>query len=399
MNGALNKIRVLDLTRVLAGPYCTMMLADMGAEVIKIEIPDSGDDSRAFGPYRNGSSLYFANVNRNKKGVTLNLKTPEGRDLFLKMAETADVVVENYRPGVMDKLGVGYDVLKKVNPRIIYGAVSGFGYYGPYSDRPGYDIIAQAMGGFMSLNGPRGGQPTKSGCAMGDVLGGLNLTIGILAALNSRRDTGLGQRVDVALADSVVSCLENLPQWYFESGQIPARMGNWDLVVYPYDSYRAKDKEVIIGCGNQRLYERLVALMKMPELLADPRFATLEQRNKPENREVLGEIINGWTQNYQSDELVKMILGVGVPAAPILDMKDVTEDEHIAKVRQMFVELDHPVIGKMKVNGNPVKLVGTPVEIKRHAPATPGQDNEEVYEGVFGLSASEVAELKVKGVL
>ena len=212
---ALEDLVVLDLTRVLAGPYCTMMLADFGARVIKIEVPGKGDDTRAMGPFRNGSSMYYANVNRNKQGVTLNLKKPEGKELFLKLVEKADVVVENYRPGVMDRLGLGYDVLKEVNPRIIYAAVSGFGSYGRCAYRPGYDIIAQSYGGLMSITGEEGGQPLRAGNAMGDVLGGMNLTIGVLTALHARSLSGKGQRVDVALVDSVVSALETGTQRYF----------------------------------------------------------------------------------------------------------------------------------------------------------------------------------------
>ena len=397
--GALSNIRVLDLTRVLAGPYCTMMLADMGAEVIKIEIPGKGDDTRNFGPYKNKSSMYYANVNRNKKGVSLNMKAPEGKQLFLEMVKTADMVVENYRPGVMDKLGLGYDVLKEVNPRIIYGAVSGFGCYGPYSERPGYDIIAQAMGGLMSITGPRGGKPCRSGSAMGDVLGGMNLTIGLLAALNARSITGKGQRVDVALVDSVVSSLETGIQRYLVNHEIPERMGNEYAATYPYDSFKAKDKEFIIGCGNQGLFEKLLDLMGRKDLLEDPRFATLLERNKPENRIALGEIINDWTKNYNADELVDKILGVGVPAAPIFDLHDVTTDEHLVKAREMLVDLPHPVIGPMQVNGNPVKLMGTPVEITRHAPVVPGADNAEVYGGIFGLSGERLRELSEKGVI
>lgn len=397
--GALSNIRVLDLARVLAGPYCTMMLADMGAEVIKIEIPGKGDDTRNFGPYKNKSSMYYANVNRNKKGVSLNMKAPEGKQLFLEMVKTADMVVENYRPGVMDKLGLGYDVLKEVNPRIIYGAVSGFGCYGPYSERPGYDIIAQAMGGLMSITGPRGGKPCRSGSAMGDVLGGMNLTIGLLAALNARSITGKGQRVDVALVDSVVSSLETGIQRYLVNHEIPERMGNEYAATYPYDSFKAKDKEFIIGCGNQGLFEKLLDLMGRKDLLEDSRFATLLERNKPENRIALGEIINDWTKNYNADELVDKILGVGVPAAPIFDLHDVTTDEHLVKAREMLVDLPHPVIGPMQVNGNPVKLMGTPVEITRHAPVVPGADNAEVYGGIFGLSGERLRELSEKGVI
>ncbi len=398
--GALSNIRVLDLTRVLAGPYCTMMLADMGAEVIKIEIPGKGDDTRNFGPYKNGSSMYYANVNRNKKGVSLNMKVPEAKALFLEMVKKADMVVENYRPGVMDKLGLGYDVLKEVNPRIIYGAVSGFGCYGRYHKRPGYDIIAQAMGGLMSITGPRGGEPCRAGAALGDVLGGMNLTIGLLAALNARAITGKGQRVDVSLVDSVIASHETGIQRYLSEHKLPERMGNQYAATYPYDSFHAKDKDFIIGCGNQSLFEKLVALMDMPELLQDPRFATQNARVTAESRVALGEIINNWTKNFNADELVEKILGAGVPAAPINDLHDITTDPGFVEDREMLVHLPHPVIGEdMLVNGNPVKLMGTPVEIKRHAPLTPGVDNEEVYKGVFGLTDAQLADLKAKGAI
>lgn len=398
--GALSNIRVLDLTRVLAGPYCTMMLADMGAEVIKIEIPGRGDDTRNFGPYKNGSSMYYANVNRNKKGISLNLKADEGKALFLEMVKKADMVVENYRPGVMDKLGLGYDDLKKVNPRVIYGAVSGFGSYGRYHKRPGYDIIAQAMGGLMSVTGPRGGAPCRVGSAMGDVLGGMNLTIGLLAALNARAITGEGQRVDVSLVDSVISSHETGIQRYLCERKVPERMGNQYAATYPYDSFSAKDRDFIIGCGNQSLFEKLVTVMGKRELLDDPRFATQNARVTPESRVALGEIINDWTKDYPADELVSKILAAGVPAAPIFDLSDITSDPGFVEDRQMLVRLPHPIIGDdMMVNGNPVKLMGTPVEITRHAPVVPGADNEEVYEGIFGLGEEQLADLKSKGVI
>ncbi len=239
---ALENIKILDLTRVIAGPYCGAMLADLGADVIKIELPGRGDDARAYGPYINGESLYYGNLNRNKRGITLNLKSAEGKEIFRKLAREADVVIENYRPGVMDKLGLGYDELKKINPRLIYAAVSGFGSYGRYSKRPGYDIISQAMGGLMSVTGHPGNGPTRVGSAISDVLGGMNLTIGILAALQARHNTGVGQRVDVALIDSVVASLENAYQRYEVSGQNPVRIGNAYASIAPYDRRMAGDR-------------------------------------------------------------------------------------------------------------------------------------------------------------
>ena len=396
MTTALGDITVLDLTRVLAGPYCTMMLADFGANVIKVEIPGKGDDTRAMGPIKNGASMYYANVNRNKKGVTLNLKAPEGKELFKELVKKADVVVENYRPGVMDKLGLGYDELKKVNPRIIYAAVSGFGCYGPNSQRPGYDIIAQAVGGLMSISGHPGGQPTRVGSAMGDMLGGMNLTIGILMALHARQLTGRGQRVDVALVDSVVASLETGTQRYFASGKLPELMGNRYAAAYPYDSFAATDGSFVIACGNDHLFQLLCEkVIHRPDLLTDPRFDSNLKRC--DNHAALKPEIEKWTSLHTIDEAVKAVNAAGVPAAPINDMRRVTSDDSIANVREMFVPLHHPVIGDMRVNGNPVKLLDMMPQITRHAPEL-GQDNEAVYGELLGLDAAALNEYREKHV-
>lgn len=394
---ALEDITILDLTRVLAGPYCTVLLASFGANVIKIEVPGKGDDTRGYGPMKNGESMYFANVNHDKKGITLNLKADEGKQIFLKLVRKADVVVENYRPGVMDRLGLGYDKLKEVNDQIIYAAVSGFGSYGPYSDRPGYDIIAQASGGLMSLTGEAGGEPIRVGNAMGDVLGGMNLAIGILTALHARTITGKGQRVDVSLVDSVVSSLETATQRYFESGVDPAPMGNRYAAAYPYDSFKAKDGMFVIGCGNDKLYKLLCTKVLFREdLLADERFDTLEKRNL--NHAQLKPEITKWSIEHTVDEAVELVTEAGVPAAPINTVSRVTKDKHIAEAREMFVSLPHPVIGEMKVNGCPVKLMDTMPEILKPAPAL-GQDNSCVYCSMLGYSEEELNEFEMKGVI
>ncbi len=397
MASALYDITVLDLTRVLAGPYCTMMLADFGANVIKIEVPGRGDDTRGFGPIKNGESMYYANVNRNKKSVTLNLKSDKGKQMFLDMVKKADVVVENYRPGVMDKLGLGYDVLKEVNDKIIYAAVSGFGCYGPNSQRPGYDIIAQAVGGLMSITGEPGGHPTRVGNAMGDVLGGMNLTIGVLAALHARTLTGKGQRVDVALVDSVVSSLETGTQRYFATGKDPELMGNRYASAYPYDSFPASDGSFVIGCGNDKLFTMLCTkVLDREDLLTDPRFETNIKRC--ENHAELRPEIVKWSKEHTVDEAVKLINEAGVPAAPINTISKVTADPNIADVREMLVPLKHPVIGDMKVNGNPVKLLDTMPQIKTPAPAL-GQDNESVYGDMLGMCEEELEELRSEKVI
>lgn len=385
---ALQDIVVLDLTRVLAGPYCTMMLADFGADVIKIEIPVKGDDTRGMGPFVNNSSLYYANVNRNKKSVTLNLKDPKGKELFLAMVKKADVVVENYRPGVMDKLGVGYDVLKEANDRIIYAAVSGFGSYGRNSARPGYDIIAQAYGGLMSITGEPDGEPLRVGTAIGDVLGGMNLTIGVLTALHARELSGKGQRVDVALVDSVISSLETGTQRYFASGKLPRRIGNRYASAYPYDSFKAKDGSFVIGCGNDKLFNLLCTrVLHREDLLTDPRF--LNNALRCENHAALKVEIEKWSTTVTAEEAYDAINAAGVPASPINDLHQISHDPHVVEDRQMFIPVKHPVIGDMRVNGNPVKLLDMMPEVVTCAPAL-GQHNEEIYGHLLGLDKEQL---------
>ncbi|GHT86017.1 CoA transferase [Bacteroidia bacterium] len=396
--GVLSDLLVLDLTRVVAGPYCGAMLGDFGALVIKIETPKGGDDARNYAPHINGESVYYANLNRNKQGITLNLKSEQGKAIFKKLAEKADVVIENYRPGVMNRLGLSYeDVLRPLNKRLIYAAVSGFGSYGRDSDKPGYDIISQAAGGLMSITGEKGGEPTRSGNAMGDILGGTNLCIGILAALHAREKTGNGQRVDVSLVDSVVASLENAYARYFYDGKIPARNGNAYASIAPYDSYRAKDGYVVIACGNQKLYERLcVEFLNQPELITDERFLTIPLR--VEHNEELKVHIEEKTKSLSIDEAVSMILALGIPASPINDLSRIVSDAHIAKDRKMFVEIEHPVIGKWKVNGNPVKLMDAMPEITHPAP-TLGQHNSKILGEFADIDAKEIEELKNVGVL
>ena len=393
---ALENLTVLDLTRVVAGPYAGALLGDLGANVIKIESPGRGDDARGYGPYENGESMYYANLNRNKRGITLNMKSEKGKEAFLKLVEKADILIENFRPGVMDKLGLGYDRLKEINPRLIYGAVSGFGSYGPYAMRPGYDIVSQAMGGLMSVTGAKGGEPTRSGNAMGDILGGMNLVIGVLAAVNYRNMTGKGQRVDISLVDSVVASLENAYVRYFKSHELPVRNGNAYASIAPYDAYHAKDGYVIIACGNQKLYEKFCnEVVNMPWMITDERFLTVPLR--VENNEIQKKYIEEWTTKYTVDEVVDIVLSHGIPAGPIYNVKQITEDHHIAEVREMFIDIDHPVIGKMTVNGCPVKLMDAMPRINRPGP-TLGQHNEEIYKAI-GYTDDELEEMKKENVI
>lgn len=394
--GLLDGIVVLDLTRVLAGPYAGMLMADMGATVYKIEIPKKGDDSRAFGPFINGESLYYMNLNRNKMGVTLNLKSPEGKDLFKNMVKKADVVIENYRPGVMESLGLGYEILKGINPGIIYGSVSGFGHYGPYSQRAGYDIIGQAMGGLMSTTGWPDSSPTRTGTAMGDVLGGLSLTIGVLAAVVNKQRTGEGQKVDVALVDSVVSSLEIITQIYLATGRIPERIGNRYESAYPYDSFKARDGDVIIACGNDKLFALLAEVMGQPELLTSEKFKTNDLR--VQNHLELKLIIEEWSTQYDIDEVVEKLLDVGVPSSPINTIDRIVSDPHIAGARKMFVEIEHPVAGKTTLTGNHIKMSEKKAEVRTPAP-TLGQHNYSIYKDLLGIDKEVIEEYIKKGVL
>lgn len=394
--GLLEGIVVLDLTRVLAGPYCGALMADMGATVIKVENPKGGDDSRSMGPFINDNSVYFANFNRSKTGCTLNLKEPEAKEIFKEMVKKVDVVIENYRPGTMEKLGLGYDVLKEVNPAIIYGAVSGFGHTGPLSKRAGYDIVGQAMGGLMSTTGWPGGKPTRVGTPMGDVLGGLNLTIGVLAALVNRQKTGLGEKVDVALVDSVVSAMENITMIYQSTGRLPQRIGNRYESTYPYDAFPTKDGDVIVAAGNNKLFGILCDVMEQPELKEDPRFLTVKDRVA--NHEVLREIVSAWTEQHTINEVDQLLNGAGCPASPVNTIDRMVVDPQIAGARDMFPEIDQPGIGKLHITAMPQKLTRTKSCPRKAAPLL-GEDNAEIYKTMLGFDEAKLAELKAKGVI
>lgn len=392
--GLLDGVKVLDLTRVLAGPYCGMMLGDMGAEVIKIEMPGRGDDARRNAPIVNGESAYFMNLNRNKRGMTLNLKTEAGSDIFKELVAKSDIVLENYRPGVMEKLGLGYEELKKINPAIVYGAVSGFGHYGPYSQRAGYDIIGQAMSGLMSTTGWPGGQPTRTGTAISDVMGGISCCTGVLAAYVNRLKTGEGDKVDVSLVDSMVSSLEIINMIYLCTGRVPDRIGNRYEAIYPYDSFQASDGMVIIACGNDKLYGLLKDVLRIPEL-ESPEFDGNIKR--VENHALLKPFIEEWTKAHTIDWVVETLLDAGIPASPVNTIDRVVKDPHIAEAREMFVELEHPVAGKMKVTGNQLKFTNHKVAIETPAPLL-GQHTEQILLEFLGKTHEEYQALAEKGV-
>ena len=395
-NGALQGIRILDLTRVLAGPYCTMILSDMGAEIIKIEQPLKGDDTRHLGPFVNGESMYYMTNNRNKYGVPLNLKSIEGKELFKELVKKADVVVENYRPGTMEKLGLGYETLREVNPRIIYGSISGFGHSGRYQQRPGYDIIAQAMSGLMSTTGWPDSGPTRTGTPLGDVLSGLWLTIGVLGALQARLHTGKGQQVDIALVDAAVSAMGNISMIYFGEGRIPQRIGNRYESMYPYDSFCCADGECVIGAGNNKLWNLLCHVMNKSELSDKPEFA--DTQGRIEHHTEIKKIIEEWTRQFTVAEVVSKCLKGGIPAGPIYDLAQVSRDPHIADDREMFIKQSHPKAGTITVTGSPLKFSDTPVQYRTPAPSL-GQYNEVVYSSILGLDKKRIGELARKKII
>lgn len=394
--GLLDGVVVLDLTRVLAGPFCGVLLADMGAIVIKVENPNGGDDTRSYGPFINENSVYFANFNRSKYGVTLNLKDPEAKEIFKAMVKKADVVIENYRPGTMEKLGLGYDVLKEVNPGIVYGAVSGYGHTGPYSKRAGYDIIGQAVGGLMSTTGWPDGPATRSGTPLGDVLGALNLAVGVLAALVNKSKTGLGEKVDVALADSVASAMENITMIYQATGRVPQRIGNRYESTYPYDVFPAKDGDVVIAAGNNKLWRILCGTMGREDLAEDERF--LNVKDRVANHEPLREYVCEWTQKHTIDEIDATLNGAGCPACPVNTLDRLVVDPQIAGAREMFPAINQPGIGEIHITAIPQKLTRTKAVPRKSAPLL-GEDNTTVFCEWLGIDQEELAQLKEKGVI
>ncbi len=393
--GALDGVTVLDLSRVLAGPYCSMILSDMGANVIKVEVPGTGDDTRGFPPFKDGKSGYFMNMNRNKKGITLNLK--KGKDVFLELVRKADILIENYRPGTMEKLGIGYEELKKVNPKLVYGCISGFGHYGPYSKRPGYDIVGQAMSGIMSVTGWPDGEATRAGAPVSDTVAGISLAAGVLAALHYAQKTGRGQKVDIALVDSLVSVMQIINQIYLIGGRIPGRTGNAYESTAPYDTFPTKDgQHVVIGVANDKFWRQICEMMGRTELIHHPDMA--KNGDRVRNRDKIKPIVTEWTMTKTAKELVDQLLETGLPTAPIYDVKQVTEDPHIAGAREMFIEIEDPDVGAVKVTNSHIKMTETKPGFKSPAPAL-GQHNREIYGGMLGFTEEQLNKMKEDGVI
>lgn len=393
--GPLKGLKVLDLTRVLAGPYCTMILGDLDADIIKVEVPEKGDDARHFGPYQNGESAYFMSLNRNKRSITLNLKDEEGKKILKRLVMEVDVIVENFRPGTMEKLGLGYDVLKELNPELIYAATSGFGHSGPSSKKPAYDGVVQAMGGIMSITGEDGGKPTRVGPSIGDISAGLFTAIGILAAINSRNSTGQGQKVDIAMLDCQVAMLENAIARYVVTGEVPKPAGNKHSSIVPFEPFDTSDGEIMVAAGNDAIWKRFCDVTGLESLVNDERFATNPDRNK--NYDALRPLIADRLKLNKTEKWRIIFDDAGVPSGPINSVDQVIKDEQVI-AREMIVEVEHPVAGKLLMPGIPIKLSETPGSIKRPAPLL-GEHTEEILMEFLNFSSEDVKRLSDNKVL
>ena len=390
----LSGIRVIDLTRVLAGPFCTAMLADMGAEVIKIETPGVGDPLRGQGAMRDGLSWYFANYNRNKRSLTLNLRSDEGKAVLTRLIEGSDVLVENYRPGVLAAMGFGEERLKAFKPDLVYCSISGFGTTGPYRDRPSFDFIAQAMSGFMAVTGDKDGPPLRAGPPIGDLVAGLYGALGICAALVRRGRTGRGERVGASLQNGMVSLLAFLASNYFATGAVPARTGNDHPIVAPYGLFRTKDGEVALAPSQEQSYQRLVDAIGAAELRRDPRFATNDLRVR--NRAAINAAVEAKLAGGSTAEWIERLNAAGVPCGRVMGLPEVFDDPQVLE-QQMVLQREHPGQGVVSMLGFPVKFAEAPCALRRPAPEL-GADTEAVLRE-FGYPAAEIARLREAGAL
>ena len=388
-------VRVLDLTRVLAGPFCSMILGDMGAEVIKIEEPGKGDDTRSWPPFLGGEATYFLSVNRNKQSLTLNLKAPEGRAILQKLARKSDVVLENFRTGTMERLGLGYKSLAKLNPRLVYCAISGFGESGPESARAGYDLVVQAESGIMDITGFEDGPPVKVGTSIADLVAGMSAAHGITLALLARHRTKRGQKVEISMQDAMAALLTYQAGIYFGTGNKPGRRGNKHPSIVPYEVFKAADAYLTLGVANNSLWERCCVALEHPELMKDPRYATVAAR--VQNRDVLVPRLNEILGTRSADDWLKRFEEVGVPAGRIRTVAEVCESAHL-KARGMIVTLPHPKAGALRVLGVPVRLHATPGKATTPPPLL-GQHTERVLTRVLGVKKAEVTRLRKAGVL
>lgn len=393
--GPLAGVRVLDFTRVLAGPAASLALADLGAEVIKIEPPGSGDETRTFPPMRDGESHYFLSVNRGKRSIVIDLKSPEGVALVKDLAAKCDVVVENYRPGVMDRLGLGYEALSAINPRLIYCAISGYGQYGPLKNNPSFDIVLQAMSGALSMNGEPGGLPTKLGIPLGDLVGGINGPIGIISALYERERTGKGRMIDVSLMDGLIGMLGYIAQLAFFTGQDPARQGSQHPNLVPYGIFPASDGSIVIACLTPGFWGRICQSIGRPELTTDPRYDTLEKRR--DAREEVNAVVSAFTSQHGVAELIDIFTAHEVPHAPILGVTEALSQPQ-AVARNMVVETEHATLGPIPIVNRSIQYADAPQPTPA-APPVLGQHTDAVLAEVLELSPERIAALRQAGVV
>jgi len=397
----LEGIRILDLTRALAGPYCTMMLGDLGADVIKVEMPGRGDESRGwgppfvgqpYGPYP-GESAYFLSANRNKRSITVNLKRAAGQEIVRRLAARSDVLVENFRTGTLEELGLGYEQLRPVNPRLVYCSISGYGRTGPYAERPGYDFVIQAEGGLMGITGPEEGPPYRVGIPIVDITAGMFAATAVLAALHARQRTGEGQLVDLSLLDTSAALLTNVASNYLVGGEPPRRLGNAHPNITPYEAFPARDRWFALAVANDRQWASLCDVIGRPELKEDPRFAS--NNSRVANRPALRAILDAIFQSRDAGEWLAEFERAGLPCGPINSIPDVFAHPQ-AQARQMILAAEHPTAGTVRFPGFPYKLSGTPAAVRRPPPRL-GEHTEEVLVELLGCSADQVAAWREQG--
>jgi len=395
MPSPLKGIKVLELSRTLAGPFCSMQLADMGADVIKVEQPDIGDETRSYiPPAINGESTYFMSLNKNKKAMTLNLKSEEGQEIVKKLVAEADVVIENFRNGTMEKFGLGYEVLKEINPRLVYCAVSGFGRTGPMKNEPAYDLLMQGFGGLMSVTGEEDGAPVKVGFSVVDLATGLYASLGVVLALFARQTTGKGQYVESSLLDTIVSLSNYLGQSVLSTGNVPKRMGSAHPNLVPYQAFESKDGHVIIAVPNDGLWRKMCDALDLPHLKDHHKYAL--NVNRVAHRDELVEILTDFTKKRESAEIIQKLKDAGVPSGPINDLSQLFAHPQVQS-RELIQEVEHPTIGLLKMIGVPIKLSETPGSVRK-APPLLGENTETVLADL-GYSPEEIATFKEKGIV
>ncbi len=395
--GPLNGIRVIDLTQVLFGPFATMLLGDMGAEIIKIERPEIGDIARGNGPVVNGVSTYFLSLNRGKKSVSLNLSTKTGVDVLLKLIKTADVLVENYKPGTMKKLGLDYETVRKINPGIIYVSGSGFGQYGPYAGKPAYDVVVQAMGGVMSITGEEGGPPIRPGVSYGDISAGLFLCIATLAALEERHKSGQGQYVDISMLDCQVTVQENAFVRYLNTGEIPHALGTRHPVMTPFQAFPTQDGYIAVALrgGTNDQWPLFCAAIDRVDIIDDPRFT--DGWDRTQNYKDLEPILNPVIKTRTTQEWMQELEKAGIPCGPVNNIAQAAADPQIA-ARDMIATVRHPEAGEFKVVNSPFKFSRTPCKVEHVSPEL-GEHTEDVLKELLGMTPKEIGKLKDSGAI